>query len=238
MVRIGRQVEITVSQGTVVERIADWTGQDISEVRRDLANLFAGRQALIGIGDIAYIFDDEPSGTVLQQDPAAGTEITGAIELDLVVSRGIDITRFEMPLIVGEDYRDAIELFVENDVPFIFEVGRFASQDGGIIAIQSPEAGTRIQTDATVILRMNPPDDLPEGTLFGIFEQVLSIYPVFVEITLEALSPDGGRQIIFSMNHPGGRISIPYVVPQNTRLILSRSGEEIISELAQPIAPL
>jgi hypothetical protein len=59
---------------------------------------------------------------------------------------------------------------------------------------------------------------------------VLPSYPVSVEITLEAINPDGERRTLFSMRHPGGEVAVPYMVEENSRLVLSRFETEVLSE--------
>lgn len=238
LVRAGKEVELTVSQGAVVERVADYTGRTLQDVRTELATLFTTFEAVLRVGDVSYVFSEEPAGTILEQDPEPGTEITDTTELDLVVSRGEDVERISLPSYAGLDYREAIELLAEQNIPFSFALtDGDENAAGGIVVDQDPEAGTAVPVGSPVQLSMVPPRDISEGMVFGVFERVLPNYPVSVEITLEAIDPDGNRRTLFSMKHPGGDIAVPYLVEENSRLVLSRFDTEVLSERARAPEP-
>jgi beta-lactam-binding protein with PASTA domain len=231
LVRAGKEITLTVSQGAIVDRVADYTGRTLQEVRSELRTLFTTFDAVLQIGDVSYVYAEEPAGTILEQDPEAGTEISGTTELDLVVSRGEDVRRISLPSYAGLDFREAIELLAEQNIPFSFALTDGGQQGaGGIVVDQEPEAGTSVPAGSPVQLTMVPPEDVPEAMVFGVFERVLPNYPVSVEITLEAINPDGERRTLFSMRHPGGEIAVPYMVEENSRIVLSRFETEVLSE--------
>jgi hypothetical protein len=52
-------------------------------------------------------------------------------------------------------------------------------------------------------------------------------YPYPVPVKIEALKSGGQRQLIASMKHPGGGLSIPFSLPEGSTLILSALDKEI-----------
>jgi beta-lactam-binding protein with PASTA domain len=235
LVRAGKEIELVVSRGAIVDRVGDYVGRPLDEVRRELQALFTTFDELLQIADVSYVFDPAPAGTILEQSPEAGTELTGPTELDLVVSRGPDVERIELPSYVGLEYEEAIRLLASQDLPFIFtRAGEDQSGDPGFVVGQSPPPGTEVPGDSKVTLRIVPPQDLGEDRVFGIFERVLPDYPVAVDMTLEAVAPDGTRRTIFSMRHPGGELAVPYVEEIGTTLVLSRFDSEVIRYLVRP----
>ena len=76
IVRAGRQITLTVSRGPVIDRVEDYVGQKVDEVRIHLQTLFASYRALLKIKEpVSYVFDPEPAGTILAQKPEPGTVI-------------------------------------------------------------------------------------------------------------------------------------------------------------------
>ncbi|MFP3960591.1 MAG: PASTA domain-containing protein, partial [Spirochaetaceae bacterium] len=237
LVRAGKEVELTVSRGAIVERVDDYVGRSLQEVRNELTTLFTTFDALLQIGDVSYVYSDEPAGTILEQDPEPDTELTsGTTELDLVVSRGEDVDEITLSSYAGLEYREAIDLLSDDNIPFTFDLADEDSDGAaGIVVEQDPEEGTSVDMETPVHLTMVPPEDIGDSMVFGMFRRVLPNYPVSVDVTLEAIDSDGERRTLLSMEHPGGEISVPYVVEENSRIVLSRFDTEVLSEQARPI---
>lgn len=235
LVRAGKEVELIVSRGAVVDRVGDYVGRPLDEVRQELQALFTTFDELLRISDVSYVFDSAPVGTVLEQSPEAGTELTGPTELDLVVSRGAAAERIELPSYVGLEYEEAMRLLAGQNIPFIFTITQDEQEgDPGFVVSQSPPPETEITRGTKVNLRILPPEDLAEDQVFGMFERVLPDYPVPVEMTLQAAAPDGSRRTVFTMRHPGGELAVPFVEEVGTTLILSRYDTEVIRYLVRP----
>jgi len=235
LVRAGKEVELIVSRGAVVDRVGDYVGRPLDEVRQELQALFTTFDELLRISDVSYVFDSAPVGTVLEQSPEAGTELTGPTELDLVVSRGAAAERIELPSYVGLEYEEAMRLLAGQSIPFIFTVTQDEQEgDPGFVVSQSPPPETEITRGTKVNLRILAPEDLEEDQVFGMFERVLPDYPVPVEMTLQAAAPDGSRRTIFTMRHPGGELAVPFVEEVGSTLILSRYDTEVIRYLVRP----
>lgn len=233
LVRENKRITLLVSRGAVVDRVGDYVGQTVQDVRTELQTVFSTFDALLQVDDVSYVYSEEPAGIVLEQDPPAGTELTEATELDLVVSRGPDVERIELRSYAGLNYEEAIELLAEQNIPFIFELVEGSEEErSGVVLSQSPESGQEVEVGSKVTLEMIPPRNLAEDRVFGLFSRTLPDYPVAVELTLEVVNPEGERRSLFSMEHPGGEIAVPYEADQGSRLILSRFDTEVITEAA------
>ena len=70
IVKAGRRIAITVSRGSVVDKVENFLGQDIAEAKIHLQTLFAGARPLLSIKEPPiYVFDKAPAGTILEQKP-------------------------------------------------------------------------------------------------------------------------------------------------------------------------
>lgn len=234
VVRAGKRVSLVVSQGPVVDRVENFIGRHIDGVRTELQTLFTTFDAVIQIGAVSYVFDDSDPGTILEQSPEPDTEITGITELDLVVSRGPDVERYPVASYVGLQYQQAIQRLAGENRPFVFSVSQTSGNaPGGQIVGQEPAPGTEVTQSAPITLTIAPFQQVPDGYVFGLFQRVLPNYPVAVELTLESVDPDGEREVVFSMRHPGGALSVPYLMEEDSTLVLSRFNTEVVTYRVQ-----
>ena len=236
VVRAGKRVALVVSQGPVVDQVEDFIGRSLDEVRSELQTLFTTFDAVLQIGTVSYVFDASDPGTILEQSPEPGVEITGMTELDLIVSRGPDVERSPIASYVGLHYEQAVERLAAQNRPFVFAVAQTTtSAGGGTIVGQDPPPGTEVTQSAPLSLTIAPPREVPEGYVFGLFQRALPNYPVAVELTLEAVDPDGEREVVFSMRHPGGALAVPYLMEEDSILVLSRFNTEVVTFRVQRI---
>ncbi len=235
VVKAGKRITLVVSKGSVVDKVEDFRGKRLEEVRAHLQSLFASQKPLLRIKEpVTYVFHPSPAGTVLEQKPEPGTELTGLTDLILVVSRGPEVEKKKMPNLIGRSYSEALELLVDEQIPFVFQSQeRKQGKRPGTIVEQTPKAGEEIEPGTPVELVMTEPAEPPKDSRFGLFDYTLPFYPVVVDLKVEAVSPGGERKVLFSMKHPGGRIAFPYVQPMNTTLVLSVFDREVIRHNVQ-----
>ncbi len=235
VVRAGRQVEIIVSKGPIIDRVENFVGQNINDVRIHLQTLFASHKALLRIKDstLMYKYDESAPGTILAQKPEPGTPITGVTYLQFVVSKGPKGEVVEVGDYIGKPFKEVISELANSNIPFVFTVREpKEGEKGGIIVSQSPDPKSEVSYGSVVQLEMTRPLKMKRGMVFGVFKHILPDYPIMVNIKLEAVMPDGSQETILSMKHPGGPISVPYVVPENTELILYLFDKEEIRQKA------
>ena len=229
VVRAGRRISLIVSQGAVIEEIADYRGRVLQEVQAGIQSLGADGQELLRIDTVSYVFDNAAVGTIIGQDPAPGTEISGVTDIDLVVSRGPDIERVSLPTFLGADWRDALQVLSRDNVPFVFRVEEQPTiGPEGIVVAQYPEAGMQVVSDLPVSLTIRGVRDVPGDERFGVFDGILPEYAVFVEVSAVAIGPEGESTTIFNMEHPGGRIAFPYQLPVGSTIVVYRYDTEVI----------
>ena len=79
---------------------------------------------------------------------------------------------------------------------------------------------------------MTAPAELPEEMAFGLLEASLPDYPILVDLKLEVITATERRELL-AMKHPGGPISIPYLVEADSQLVLSMFDDEILTRPAR-----
>lgn len=96
--------------------------------------------------------DDAPAGTIIKQEPAAGTVLADDGEtIRLVVSKGPQLV--EMPNIIGFTQEGAIrEVETRGLVPSCFMVVNDGSYASGCVVSCSAEAGAMLEAGTTVII--------------------------------------------------------------------------------------
>lgn len=234
LVKAGRPVVLVISRGPVVDRVGDYVGRDLDEVRLELQTVFASYRELIRIKEpVARVTDPAAPGTILAQNPAPETRIDGVALLELVVSKGPRGDLIELPDYVTRPFAEVRDELAALNLPFVFRVRPALPEElPGTIVSQSPTAGQEIPSSSILQLEMSAPGELAEGTVFGLLEATLPEYPILVDLKLAEITPAEARTIL-TMKHPGGPISIPYVVQADSQLVLSRFDEEILTRPAR-----
>ncbi len=229
VVRVGRRINLNVSQGSIIEDVEDYRGMSLQEVQAEVQALGSGSTRILFMGTVSNVFDDAPPGTVIAQNPPAGTRLSGSTALDLVVSRGPDIETISLPTYLGLDWEEAVQVLSRDNVPFVFrlEADRTPGRSGVVVG-QSPDAGQEVNVGTPVQLVVREELNPPGGYRFGIFDRTLPTYSVSVELSAVAVNPDGETSTLFSMNHPGGRVAFPYELETGSMIILYRFDTEVI----------
>jgi beta-lactam-binding protein with PASTA domain len=234
LVKAGRPVLLVVSRGPIVDRVGDYEGRDLDEVRLELQTLFASYRELIKIQEpVARVTDVAAAGTVLAQNPPPNTPIDGVVLLELVVSKGPRGDLIELQNYVTRPFLEVRDELAVLNLPFVFRVR--AAREGeaaGSIVSQSPTAGQEIPYSSILQLEMTTPSELPEGMMFGLLEASLPDYPILVDLRLEVITATETR-VILAMKHPGGAVSIPYLVDADSQLVLSMFDDEILTRPAR-----
>lgn len=237
LVRSGRSVVLWVSKGAVVDKVENYIGQNLSDVKLHLKSLFATQpQALIRIkDDPVYVFSNSPEGTVLEQKPQPGTQVSSQVDLELVVSRGPKGQMVKVGTYAGQYYTDALALLSSSSIPFVFKARKVeGSETPGRVVSQNPAPGAEIPKGTVVNLVMASPTRLPEGQVFGVFETTLPEYPILVDLKLELRKTGGDSTVLIAMKHPGGAFAVPYQAAVGDTLVLSILDKEIFKQKVTP----
>ncbi|HRV28690.1 MAG TPA: PASTA domain-containing protein, partial [Spirochaetia bacterium] len=101
VVKAGRRIALVVNKGAVVDKVDNYVGKTVDEVKILLQSQFGASRQLIVIKDpLVYDYSKSPSGTILAQTPAPGTPVTGLTELQLVVSKGPEQEKIKTPNLI------------------------------------------------------------------------------------------------------------------------------------------
>ncbi len=216
------RVSLVVSRGVIVDKVDDYIGQKLDEVQLKIQTLFAGQtKPLIILATPEYIPDTADAGTILEQDPPAGTGISEPVTVHLVVSRGPNFESTRPPRLIGQTVNDLLQSITRHKI--IFDITGHKAEDGeipGTVVSQEEFADEFIPNYTRMKVEMALPKNAIDENIFGIYSQTLQVYPYPVPMRLEATPSEGDAYTIISFNHPGGELTIPYAVPKGTTLTL------------------
>ena len=230
IVKAGRRIRLVVSQGVMINRVGNYIGRNIDEVRMEIQTFVAssGSPLLTITEPLIYDFSPAAPGTILRQKPEQGTDISGPMDLEFVVSQGLGNTLITVPQFTGLELSSALELIGRTGIIFEFSMREIRNDEKGeIVVYQNPSAGTSVTSDTLIDLLVNTPEQLSENEVFDLFSYSMPKNPYPLPVRLEALLPSGERVSLISVDYPGGDFIIPYRLPVNSTLILSRMNIEI-----------
>ncbi len=232
IVKAGRRINLVVSRGIIVDRVENFVGQNLDDVKINLQALFTSMSTplLVIQEPVLYRFSISPAGTILEQNPAPDTPITNPVQMALVVSRGPENDKVRVPNLDGLSITDTLIQMGKNSVIFDFSSrspeGR---EQAGTVVSQMPADGSMVNTYSRVAAVIAMPVKSADGKMYGIFSETLPVYPYPFKIKIEAISPKGDRYELVSMKHPGGPLTVPYAVPEGTVLVLTILNKEVVS---------
>ncbi len=231
IVKAGRRINLVISQGVIVDRVENFVGQNIDDVKIHLQTLFTSTTPLIAIADPPkYRFNAAPAGTILEQDPLPDTALTGPTTVTLVVSKGAQNDRATVPQITGLTIAEALSVMSRSEVVFNFtDRAPEGKEIAGTVVSQMPAGDSLVDAYSTVAAVIAMPQKNPDGKIYGIFSEILPKYPYPFQIRLDAVSPSGNRRTLVSMKHPGGQLTVPYAVESGTVLSLTILNKEVES---------
>jgi beta-lactam-binding protein with PASTA domain len=234
IVKAGRRIRLVVSQGVIVNKVENFIGRDITDVRMDLQAIYAesGGLALLSIKEpMMFDFSAEAPGTILAQKPEPGTDISGPTTLEFVVSRGNENTSVNVPDLMGLTLSQALGLVSSSGINFEFSIiPRVGSEKGEIVVSQRPPAGTSVPSNMVVQITVNQPEKLANNEVYGLYRHRIPQNPYPLSVRLEAMLPSGERIRLFTTDYPGGDFTIPYKLPAGSVIILSMLNRELHRE--------
>ncbi len=216
------QIDLVVSRGVVTDKVDDYIGQNISDVELKLQELFAGKKQLIVLAPAEYKPDASDAGTIIEQDPPAGTSISDSVTVHLVVSRGPNYENTKVPNVMNQSINDLLQTIARTKLVFDItpQYSNTADENGKVVSQQS--FTTEFVPNYTrVELVIELPTEFKDENVRGIYTAKLSEYPYPVPMKLVAYPEEGSSYTILNFSHPGGNVTIPYAVPKGTRLELS-----------------
>lgn len=231
IVKGGKRVELVVSQGTVIDTVQNYIGENINEVQTMIRELFTSgsRQYLQIKQPYLTQYSAEPAGTILEQEPAAGTPISSNMELTFVVSKGAQSETTQVPDMTGADLKKIYQVMQRAAVTFSFTANSTPDAAGITVQKQSAAAQSEVPVFSPVTLTVSLPEPA-DGMVSGILKTTLAEFPYPFTVSLYAAYPNGDKDMLTSFRHPGGACSVPYTVPEGTRLSLEVLNKEVYTE--------
>ena len=138
VVRAGREITATVSQGAEVQETPVFVGKPLGEVESALA-------PGVRLGSKARIQHHAPRDQVIGQDPPPGRPLRAGREVHLLLSKGPTRSLITMPDIVGLPVDDAMKLLAPLDVSVV--ANRVDNPNARVdrVLAQTPPPGTMLQ---------------------------------------------------------------------------------------------
>ena len=230
IVKGGKRIELVVSQGTVIDTVQNYIGENIEDVQNRIRDLFtSGSRQYIQIKQ-PYLtqYSAESAGTILEQEPAAGTPISNNMELTFVVSKGTQAETTQVPNMTGADLKKIYQVMQRAAVTFAFTAGSTTGTDI-TVQQQSAAAQSEVPVFSPVTLTVSLPESV-NGMVSGILKTTLAEFPYPFTVLLYAAYPNGDKDLLTSFRHLGGACSIPYTVPEGTQLSLEVLNKEVYTE--------
>jgi len=237
LVKAGTRVLLKVSKGASVENLEDYTGWGLIELENHLKSLVTSYGPLLKLNKpYIYIYNEAPPGTILEQKPLPGTEITILTDLSVVISKGPEGSLTPVRDYTGTGWQRALQLAISDGFPFT--VSSQAAGRGeipGMVINQSPSFESEVPADTVRQIYITEPVEIEQGYIFGILEKELPVYPVKIPVEIKSITPGGLETTLAKLYHSGGLLTIPYIVSDGSTIIISINGEEKIKEVVRSL---
>jgi len=227
VVKAGRRVALVVSRGTVIDKVENYVGKNIKDVEQLFASIFTSNSKKLLIIKEPYtkIVDEAPEGTILAQNPPAGTEVSASTEIEFVVSRGNVPDLVDVPNFVGMDLNTLYATMANTPLIFDFVRGVRSDIDLPTVASQSVNVGDSVATYSHVELTLNMPISLTK--VFGIYNVELPKYPELVDISCDVVGPDNVTSTLALIKHYGGAFQLPYFLEEGSIVTITAQNEAV-----------
>lgn len=221
IVKAGRRINLGVSRGTVIDKVEDYVGWGLDDLKTHVTTIGSGGGGFITIKEPTYKYDAAKAGQVIAQKPAPGAPISGPVQLELVVSLGPERAEIDLPDLSGLPIDRALAMAGASGLVFDFSERKAEGKEApGTVVSQSPAGGSKVSPGSRVTCVVSEPATGGKQ-VFGLLERELPDYPAPVRIYVYAELPSGQRVVYYSTLHSGGPFSMPYLVDDGTSLVLS-----------------
>lgn len=241
IVKAGRRIRLVVSQGILISRAENYIGRAVDDVRMEIQTLNAASGSAMPLFSLKepfmYEYSPEPAGLILRQSPLPGSDISGPAVLEFVVSLGPENAMVHVPNLINMSAGEALEAVGKTGLDFVFNIRPREEGEAALVVVrQSPAGNTEVPNNSTLAITVAYPPDSPDDYVFGLFRYSIPQSPYPLPVKLEALFPSGERVTLGEINYSGGVFTLPYEVPFDTELILSRIDRELYRERVVPEA--
>ncbi|MGP1415477.1 MAG: PASTA domain-containing protein [Treponema sp.] len=227
--KAGRRVTLVVSRGTVIEKVDNYVGKNIKDVKSLFASIFTSNSKKLLIIKEPYMYrnDEAPEGTILEQNPPAGTEISSTMEIEFVVSKGNDVEEVQVPNFVDMDLYRLYQAMSTTPLIFKFVSGRSSDVSSPRVAEQSVPQGEKLSPYSTIQLSLAFPQKQESNLVFGVYYADLPRYPYPVIISCDVVNPDGTKNTIAEFPHYGGAFQFPYYLAHGSIVTITALNDAV-----------
>jgi eukaryotic-like serine/threonine-protein kinase len=194
VVRQGRKVNLTVSQGRAEVKTPNFIGKTLQEA-------FTGiEEARFSNGSVARIPDSSAPDTVLAQDPAPSHGINVGTEIHLLVSGGVKKDIMLMPDLVGMPLAKVKLTLASMKVQVVPYIVDNPGQAYEIVLNQYPEPGTTLSPNQEVNfdVRLRPTSDLANARRKATINYIIPRTTKFTtEVRVDTIDESGNRVVIY-----------------------------------------
>ncbi|MGP1437464.1 MAG: PASTA domain-containing protein [Treponema sp.] len=227
--KAGRRITLVVSRGTVIEKVDNYVGKNIKDVKSLFASIFTSNSKKLIIIKEPYMYknDESPEGTILEQNPPAGTEISSTVEIEFVVSKGNYVEEVEVPNFVDMDLEHLYRVMASTPLLFNFVSGKALDVSFPRVAEQSIAQGEKLPPYSTIQLTLAFPQKQDNNLVFGVYYADLPRYPYPVTISCDVVNPDGSNSTIVELQHYGGSFQFPYYLAHGSIVTITALNEAV-----------
>ena len=129
----------------------------------------------------------------------------------------------------GADLKKIYQVMQRAAVTFSFTANSTPDAAGITVQQQSVAAQSEVPVFSPVTLTVSLPKP-KDGMVSDILTTTLAEFPYPFTVSLYAAYPNGDKDMLTSFRHPGGACSVPYTVPEGTKLSLEVLNKEVYTE--------
>jgi len=227
--KAGRRITLVVSRGTVIEKVDNYVGKNIKDVKNLFASIFTSNSKKLLIIKEPYMYrsDEAPEGTILEQNPPAGTEISSTMEIEFVVSKGNEAEEVQVPNFIDMNLNRLYQLMATTPLTFNFVSGISSDVPSPLVAEQSVAQGEKLAPYSKIQLSLAFPQKQEGNLVFGVYYADLPRYPYPVTISCDVVNPDGTKNTIAEFAHYGGAFQFPYYLEHGSIVTITALNDAV-----------
>ena len=235
IVKGGKRIELVISQSMTMDMVPNYIGENITDVEKRIQEL-SDKHAAIQIHTSHILQPSEKAvGTILEQDPPAGTPIIKNTVLTFVVSKGDEQEMVKIPDLRNASLPTLYDIMQKTAITFVFidsEADAADSIHTVMVKEQGRAAEEKVPLFSPVEIALVIPKHEHNGLVCGILNTTLPEFPYPLTISLNAFDQNGEKKQLVTFQHQGGPCSIPYCVPNGTTLSVEALNREMYTMIA------
>lgn len=235
IVKGGKRIELVISQSVAMDMVPNYIGENITDVENRIQELLNKHTEIQVHSPHILQSSDKPVGTILEQDPPAGTPIIKNTVLTFVVSKGNEQETVKTPDMRNASLPTLYDIMQKTALTFVFidsETDAADSVRTVTVKEQGREPAEEVPRFSPVEIALVIPKHEHNELVCGILSTTLPAFPYPLTISLNAFDQKGEKKQLVAFQHQGGHCSIPYCVPNGTTLTVEALNREMYTMTA------